>query len=92
MKKDRLLKIEEVAVMLNCSVKTINNWYSFKRTQPDHELSKLLPDFIQEGVRQTRYWKESDLWKLAEFQAKLPIGRNGIMGCVTQVYAKKREV
>lgn len=89
MENERLLKVEEVAVTLGCAVNTINNWYMWKRVNPEHELAKLLPDYIQKGSRQTRYWKESDIWKLIEFRSKLPKGRNGVLGAITQKYLKK---
>lgn len=76
----QLLKIEEVAVLLGVSCKTINNWYQFKNQNPDSEYAKMLPEFKQEHARQTRYWNTDDLWKLIEFKSKLPKGRNGIMG------------
>lgn len=88
--EDRLLKLEEVAVLIGSSFKSINNWYMFKRANPDNEYAKMLPDFIQHGARQTRYWRESDLWKLIQFKNAIPQGRNGIMGCVTQKYYKVR--
>ncbi len=88
-RKERLMRIEEVALSVGVSVKTINNWYWFKRVNPDHKLAKLLPDYIQEGERQTRKWKQSDTWKLLEFKSKLPHGRLGIMGDVTQKYYRK---
>lgn len=89
MAKERLLKIEEVALLVGCSCKTINNWYAWKKTNPDNELVKLLPDFTQSGQRQTRYWKQADVYKLIEFKTKIPQGRNGILGSVTQKYLKK---
>lgn len=91
MAEERLLKIEEVAVIIGSSSKSINNWYWFKRENPRNEYAKMLPDFIQMGSRQTRYWRESDIWKLLEFKHKIPQGRNGIMGSVTQKYYKKKE-
>ena len=87
---EKLLRVEEVAISLGVSVKTINNWYWFRRENPDHKLAKLLPDFIQEGERQTRKWKQSDIWKLLEFKSKIPTGRNGVMGSVTQRYYHKK--
>lgn len=89
-KNERMLRIEEVALSLGVSVKTINNWYWFKRENPNNELAKLLPEFVQEGERQTRKWKRSDLWKLVEFKTKLPKGRGGIMGSVTQKYYHRK--
>lgn len=91
MAESRLLKIEEVAILIGSSSKSINNWYWFKRENPDDEYAKILPDYIQEGARQTRYWRESDIWKLIEFKQSIPMGRNGIMGSITQKYYKKKE-
>lgn len=84
-------KIEQVAVLINSSTQTIDNWYRFKRENPNHELSKLLPDYEQEGERQTRYWSPNDVAKLVEFKNNLPKGRNGVMGSVTQKYYRKKE-
>lgn len=87
---ERLLKAVEVALLIDVSVPTLNNWYVFKRNNPDNEMAKLLPDPIQKTNRQTRYWKESDIPKLLEFRTKIVWGRNGFMGSVTQRYAKKK--
>lgn len=91
MTKEKLLKAEEVALLIGSSVRSIDIWYRWKREDPDHELAKLLPDYIQEGSRQTRYWKNSDVWKLIKFKQSLPHGRNGILGKITQKYTKKGE-
>lgn len=88
--EEKLLKIQEVACLLGCSVNTINHWYAFKKLEPDNEYSKLLPEFIQNGERQCRYWHQEDMWKLIEFKQNLPKGRNGILGAVTQKYTKKK--
>lgn len=74
------IKIEELAMRIDSSVQTINNWYKWKRDNPDHELATLLPDYIQEGARQTRYWDTKDIWKFIEFKTAIVHGRNGIMG------------
>lgn len=87
----RLYTVEELAVLLGCSVHSIDNWYLWKRKHPEHELAKLLPDYKQLKSRQTRYWEESDVWKINEFRTKLPRGKNGILGDVTQTsYRRKR--
>lgn len=88
---NKRMKIEEVALVVGVSVKTINNWYAWKRENPEHELAKLLPNYVQEGERQTRYWNYSDIHKLANFKANVPKGRNGILAGVTQKYRKKKE-
>lgn len=88
---ERLLKLEEVAVLIGSSGKSINNWYMFKRENPKNEYAKMLPDFVQNGPRQTRYWKESDIWKLVKFKQSIPQGRNGVMGSVTQKYYHKED-
>jgi predicted DNA-binding transcriptional regulator AlpA len=89
--EERLLKVEEVALLVGSSVKTINNWYAWKKVEPEHELAKLLPDFIQTGSRKTRYWKQGDIWMLIKFKQSLPKGRNGVLGKVTQKYYVKKE-
>jgi predicted DNA-binding transcriptional regulator AlpA len=81
---ERLLKIEEVALMIGVSVQTINIWYKWARTNPDNDYAKMLPTYKQMGTRQTRYWTQSDIWKLIEFNKVIPRGRNGVMGDVTQ--------
>ena len=74
------IKIEELAMRIDSSVQTINNWYKWKRENPDNDLAALLPEYIQEGNRQTRYWDTSDIWKFIEFKTAIIHGRNGIMG------------
>ena len=89
---ERLLKVEEVAVEIGCSLNTINNWYRFKKENPDNKYAKLLPDFYQfEGPRQTRYWRKCDIPKLIDFKTTIPKGCNGVMGSVTQRYYKKKK-
>ena len=87
----RGIKIEEMALSVGVSTKTIRNWYRFKRENPDNELAKLLPEVVRKDVRKTMYWKPDDVWKLMEFKQKIPTGRGGIMGSVTQAYVKKGE-
>ena len=82
------LKIYEAAMLVGVSYRTIENWYMWKRKNPKHELAKLIPDFQQDGERQTRYWKQSDIPKLIEFKNSIPHGRNGILGDITQKYGK----
>ena len=91
MLKERMLKIEEVALSVGVSTKTIRNWYKFKRQNPDNELCNLLPEVVRENLRKTMYWKQSDVWKLMEFKKNVVVGRNGSMGSVTQKYVKKKE-
>lgn len=91
--EEKLYSIEEVAVTIGVSYRTLCNWYSFKRKYPDDEWSKKLPEYQLGGTRKTkRLWKESDLEKLKEFRDTLPRGRNGVLGKVTQVwYYNKKE-
>ena len=77
---DNKIKIEELAMRIDSSVQTINNWYKWKRENPDNELASILPSYIQEGNRQTRYWDTKDIWKFIEFKQAIVHGRNGIMG------------
>lgn len=86
---ERLLKVQEVAVLVGVSIQTIGSWYRWKELHQDHELAKLIPDYTRQGKRRTRFWTQADIWKLVEFKQNITIGRNGIMGDVTQKYVKK---
>lgn len=74
------IKIEELAMRIDSSVQTINNWYKWKRDNPENELAQILPEYEQEGNRQTRYWNTEDIWKMIEFKKAIIHGRNGVMG------------
>lgn len=87
---EKLIRIEEVALLVGTSTQTINNWYRWKKLNPEHPLAELLPDYIQKNPRQTRLWRNSDIYSIVEFKNKIPRGRNGILGDVTQVYLRKR--
>ena len=89
--KDDLLKVEEVVMLVGISFNTINYWYRWTRQNPEHELAKLLPEPIKNSSRGTRYWKYSDIQKLSEFKHSIPKGRYGVLGDVTQKYARKRK-
>ena len=91
MAEERLLKVQEVAVAIDSSVQTINGWYKWKNLHTDHELAKLLPDYQRIGNKNTRYWNQSDIWKLIQFKKSIPQGCRGIMGDVTQKYCHKKE-
>lgn len=82
--EDRFLKIEELALTIGSSVQTINNWYRWKKLNPENKYANMLPDYWQNGPKQTRYWKSSDVWKIIEFKKSIPHGRNGILGEITQ--------
>lgn len=89
MSEERMVKAQELSMLIDTSVQTITAWYKWKDMHPDHELAKLLPDYTRlKGGRKTRYWKYSDVYKLMEFKKSLPQGRYGIMGDVTQMYVK----
>ena len=68
------IKVTGLAMMLNCSAESINNWYSWKEKNSKHELAKLLPDF--KIINNTRYWKNEDVYKIAEFVSLLPKGNS----------------
>ena len=89
--KEHMINATEVALLVGTTVPTLNTWYKWKALEPEHELAKLLPDYTRIGNKRTRYWKESDVYKIIEFRAKLPQGRNGVLGKVTQKYVKKEK-
>lgn len=84
-----LLRIEEVAVLCGVSVQTINNWYKFKRENPDNEYAQLLPTFETMGEHNQRFWDKADINSLLAFKQKMPKGCKGVMGSVTQRYVKR---
>ena len=88
---EKLLRIEEVALLVDTSTQTVNNWYRWKKLHPEHPLAALLPDYVQGGPRQKRYWKKSDVWTITEFKNSIPHGRNGILGDVTQKSSRYRK-
>lgn len=85
--RNDLVNVQTLAFYINSSVQTISMWYRWKKLHPEHELAKLLPDYII-GSRGIRLWKKDDIWKLTQFKQSIPQGRNGIMGEVTQMYSK----
>jgi len=78
--KNQMLRVEEVSVLIGKSTFTINAWYRFARKNPDSEIAKLLPKYIQKNERSPRYWKYVDVYRLIEIQSKIPLGRSGPMG------------
>lgn len=86
---EQFLRIEEVALLIGASTQTVNNWYRWKALHPEHPLASKLPDYIQEKPRQTRYWKRSDIWSLAEFKSSIPHGCKGILGEITNKRGRK---
>ena len=87
---EKQLNVEQTAMLVGVSAKTINNWYWFKRTHPEHELAQKLPDYVQAHEKATRYWRMEDVYTLIEFRNSIPHGRNGILGDVTQKWTRKR--
>jgi predicted DNA-binding transcriptional regulator AlpA len=89
MVEERLLRVEEVALLVGCAAKTINSWYQFKKLEPNNPYAKMLPDYEQATTKSTRYWKQSDIAKIVEFKNSIPHGCRGVLGKVTQ--PKKKE-
>ena len=83
-----LLRIEEVAVAVGVSTQTLNNWYRFKRENPDNEYAQMIPEYTVIGTKKQRFWDKADLSKLIRFKQAMPKGCKGVMGSVTQKYVK----
>lgn len=92
-RKEELVPIEYVCFELQISTQTLNVWYRWKQREPEQyeNFGHELPDYIQEGNRQKRYWHKSDIPKIAKFRDAIPKGRNGILGNITQVGARKKQ-
>lgn len=76
------MKIEEVAMRVGVSVQTLNRWYKFKRKNPDHVVSKKLPEYsmINTSSGKVRDWTDAAVWQLIAFKASIKPGRTGKMG------------
>ena len=85
----KLLNANEVAVVVGISIQTLNNWYRWKKINPTHEYARLLPKYQQVKGRSARLWSVDDINSLVEFKQKIPHGRNGILGDVTQKRKEK---
>ena len=62
--EERMVRIEELAMILDINVLTIERWYRFKRQNPDNEIISLLPDYIlrpNSKNRSVRFWRISDI-------------------------------
>lgn len=89
--QEKMLNATEVCVLVGVSFATLNYWYKWRKENPEHELAKILPDYIQEGERQQRLWKASDISRIQKFKESIPHGRNGLMGSVTSGYWRKKD-
>lgn len=92
--QERLMRIEEVAMVLNVNQYTIERWYKFKRENPDNQYVSLLPDFVYQTNsknRSVRYWRPCDIKKFQEFQETIVKGTKGFMGSVTNLQKKRSE-
>ena len=86
-----ILTAQDVAVLVNTTVPTLNTWYKWKALNPENSIAKLLPEYTRQGNRRTRYWRPEDIDKILEFKSKILKGRAGFLGQVTQKYAKHKK-
>ena len=84
-----LLNSAQVCALVDISIYTLDKWYKFRELYPDNEYAKLLPPVTKQG--RSRYWERNDVYKLIEFKAAIPHGRNGILGDVTQVWVREQK-
>jgi len=89
--EQNLLTALEVCVLVGCSYNTLNYWYKWAKKNPNNEYAKLLPKYLDTGIRQTRYWRKEDIPAIIHFKNSLPQGRNGLMGDITQKYRREKK-
>lgn len=80
--EERMIKIGEVAFVLDVNQFTVERWYKFKKENPDNEYAKLLPEPTRvknAKNRWVRMWKESDLALLEQFKNAIVPGTKGFM-------------
>lgn len=78
----------QVCALVDISIYTLNMWYKFKELNPENEYAKMLPEFIRPDNSNLRLWQRNDVYALIEFKTKIPHGRNGVLGDVTQKYVR----
>ena len=85
------LKVQEVAVLVDISVKTLDYWYMFKRQNPRNPYAKMIPKYETKQIngRFVRLWTMEDVEALKQFKESIPRGRNGFMGSVTNKKGKQ---
>lgn len=86
-----LINATQVCALVDISIYTLNSWYKFKDVHPDSEYAKLLPEFIRMDNSNVRLWHQKDVYALIEFKTKIPRGRNGVLGDVTQRFVRERK-
>ena len=89
LKTKEKLTLYEVAICLDRSLQTINNWYKWKRENPNNKWAKMLPDYMQAGERQERFWRGKDIKALIKFRDNVPWG---VLSDVTQRYVKRENL
>ena len=87
------LKVEEVAVLVGVSAKTLNFWYMYKNRNPEDSNIQKLPEYemVKVNGRDTRLWTYEDIPRIIEFKESIPKGRNGFMGSVTNCKKRREE-
>ena len=91
---NNLLTANKVAQQLDISVTTLGNWYKWYKN-PNYkkpETTPTLPDYIQSGKQNKRFWKPEDMSMLQEFKEWIPKGRGGVMGDQNASYWGQRGV
>lgn len=68
-----LLRIGEVAEMIDRSPQTIKNWYKWMEIQPS-EKHHLLPEVVKVGEKGIRHFHKADIPKLKKFRDHISYG------------------
>lgn len=85
--EEKLITATKVTQYLDITLRTLDNWYRYqKETEKKPENMPSLPEYVQQGPRTPRFWKESDLPKLLAFKEWIPRGRLGVMGRTNERY------
>lgn len=87
----KLLTADEVCKELNISIFTLNNWYRYKRENPEDDLAQILPEYTKRTATSPRQWRRGDLKKLTKFKETRKLGSKGQMSKSLQKYYKKEE-
>lgn len=87
----KLLTANQVCNEVGISIFTLNNWYRYKRENPNDDLARILPDYTKEFTTSPRQWRRADIKKLLKFKQTRNLGSKGQMAKTIQKYYKKEK-
>jgi len=85
--KNTRLTQTQVCYLLGIEVRTIRRWYEYINTTPPEEIPETcpgLPTPTIAGKNGQKFFTQTDLHQLYDFQQWIPKGRGGVMGRISE--------